>query len=71
MDNDAESMAGDDVIPKLLEEAKTSQDADDVATGIVKLTKVGVIDRALGEHLTSLHRSAFKRLPSTGLPINL
>ena len=68
-DSDAETLVGDEVIPQLLEEANTDQDADDIATGIVELTKVGVIDKGLDDHLTSLHKSAFKRLPSAGLPI--
>ena len=68
-EDDAEAVTDDEVLPQLLEETSTAQDADDIATGIVELTKVGIIDKGLCDHLSSLHKSAFKRLSSAGLPI--
>ena len=43
----AEAVTDDEVLPQLLEETDTAQDADDIAVGIVELTKVGVIDKGL------------------------
>ena len=40
-------------------ENTSGQDADDITTGIVEITKVGVTDKGLGDYLTSLHKSAF------------
>ena len=68
-DDHVETGTGDEVDPFLLQEANVNDNPDDVVCGIAELKKVGIIDKGLCEHLTSLHRTALKRLPSTGLPI--
>lgn len=68
-DLDDGDLVGDDVIPQLLQEANSSQDADDVASGISQPSSAGVIGRDMTDNLVALHRLSFKRLPGT--PISM
>ena len=69
LDLDEEAVANDNATPELLLEANSSQDPEDVASGISQLSEAGVIGKDLAECLMRLHKSSFKRLPQTSLPI--
>ena len=53
----------DEMMPFLLPEPNK------VLSGIAELKTVGIIDKGLCEHLTSLRKANFKCIPSTGLRI--
>ena len=69
LDLDDEAVANCDATPELLLEASLSQDPEDVASGISQLSRAGVIENDLTECLMHLHKSSFKRLPQTSLPM--
>ena len=68
-DMDDEALAGNDVVPLLLQEANSSQDPEEVASGISQLANAGMIGKKLTDCLETLHRSSFKRLSGTSLPM--
>lgn len=66
-DDEGLSQVVKDSVHKL--EPYTSQDTEDVAPSIQQLAGGGIIDRGLNTHLIFLYSAAFKRLPSTDLPL--
>ena len=64
-----DALAGDEAIPQLLQEANSSQDPEEVASGITHLTNAGMIGKNLTDRLETLHRLSFKRLSGTPLPM--
>ena len=67
---DDDDAVTDQVIPYLLQEGAISHDeSGEISNGINKLSSMGIIDKGLNEHLTTLHQKAFKRSPSTSLPM--
>ena len=64
-----DALAGDEAIPQLLQEANSSQDPEEVASGISHLTNAGMIGKNLTDRLETLHRLSFKRLSGTPLPM--
>ena len=68
-DIDDQEVGSDEGIECLIEEANIGNDPSDIKSSIDKLTEVGIIDTSLNTNLTSLCKSAFKRISSTGLPI--
>ena len=57
---DKEEAPGEDVLNLVLQEGNATQDGEEVASGISQLGKAGVIEKALEQQLTTLHRSSFK-----------
>ena len=66
-DLDDKALVDDDVIPQLLQEANSTQDLEDVASGISQLTGAGIITSDLTDCLTALHRLSFKKRPGTSI----
>lgn len=67
-DHEEVALAGDEIIPYLLEEANVTLDPQEIKSEVEELKREGVVDHALGDQLSSLQKVTFQRLPSTGLP---
>lgn len=66
---DDDALADNDVVRNLLQEDISADDPEDVASGVSQLTSAGIIENDLSDRLTALHKSSFKRLSGTSLPM--
>ena len=68
-EDEVDEVLGDSVAVELLQEANSGQDSDDIASGISNLLEAEIITTEQSKTLTSLHRSAFKQIPSSTVPL--
>ena len=45
------------------------EDGEQLERGLVELTKAGIVSAELGERLTSIHKTIFKKIPDSPLPL--
>ena len=65
--DDVEDEPGD--ITQLLDKVSFSEDPTEIESSISQLSSAGLIEKDLSDRLRSLHRSSFKRLPDSSLPL--
>lgn len=54
---------------ELLHEATLTDDPKDIELGITQLSSAGLIDKDMRNHLVNLHKTAFKRVTDSSMPL--
>ena len=64
-----DDVPADNDVARNLQEDISADDPEDVVSDISQLTSVGIIGNDLSNHLATLHKSTFKRLSDSSLPM--
>ena len=68
-DDEDEKATGQSDLSELLQEVNSPEDADAVASGISNLFLAGVISEKEKDGLVLKHKTAFKKVPSSTIPL--
>ena len=68
-DDPNQETVAEDGDPELLHEATLTDDPKDMEVGIAQLSSAGLIDKDMRNHLVNLHKTAFRRVTNSSVPL--